>query len=69
MNLIEILGSRGDQGVKGDMGLIGMPGKMGEQGPPVNIYLIVVKLSRKASDERVMISSLLNRSLGIFDVQ
>lgn len=35
----DILGSRGDQGIKGDLGLMGIPGRVGERGPLVNIII------------------------------
>lgn len=37
LNLFEISGSRGDQGIKGDMGLMGIPGRVGERGPLVKL--------------------------------
>lgn len=37
--ICDIIGSRGDQGIKGDLGLMGMPGRTGERGPPVKIII------------------------------
>jgi hypothetical protein len=37
--MCDILGSRGDQGIKGDLGLMGIPGRAGERGPPVKIII------------------------------